>query len=34
MGYKGSEFDKEMQLGHNASNKATKKILNELIEFI
>ncbi len=34
MGYKGSEFDKEMQLGHNASNKATKKMEHLLTELL
>lgn len=34
MGYKGSEFDKEMELGHNASNKATKKMERLLTELL
>lgn len=34
MGYKGSEFDKEMHLGHNASNKATKKMEGLLSELL
>lgn len=33
-GYKGSEFDKEMHLGHNASNKATKKMERLLTELL
>lgn len=34
LGYKGAEFDKEMHLGHNASNKATKKMERLLTELL
>lgn len=34
MGYNGAEFDKEMQLDHNASNKATKKMEHLLTELL